>query len=807
MLRARRLLLGFVLIALAAGAVAGVTAHPALSRWTWDAAAALVAVVVARDLIAALRRGVLGVDVIALLAILGALALGQSLVGAIIALMVAGGAALEEFAAARARGALTALLARAPRIAHRQDGTGRDDGGQNGGGLSDIPVADIRPGDRLLVRAGEVVPVDGTLAGPATLDTAALTGEPLPVAAAAGAPVESGVINAGAPFTLAATATAEASTYAAVVRLVAAAERERPPLVRLADRWAAGFLALTLALAAGAWAVSGEAVRALAVLVVATPCPLILAAPVALIGGISRAAARGIVVKGGGALERLARARIGLFDKTGTLTSGTPRLVGVEALDGYDPDTVLRVAATLEQASGHGVAAAIVAAARGLDLPLGTPEEVAEIPGGGLSGTVEGIRVLVGSAGLLAAAGLVPPPPDAANGGAAARLAAAAAAAAWVALDGQIVGVLLLADPVRADAAGALRSLRAAGISRLVMVSGDREAAAARVGAALGLDAVHGGLSPGGKIAAVTAERARGPVLMVGDGINDAPALAAADIGIAMGARGAAAAAEAAEVVITVDRLDRVAEAVAIARRARTIALESIVAGMALSGIAMLAAAAGALPPVAGALLQEAIDVAVILNALRVLRGGIARPLADRAAVARLDTEHVALRDLLERMRHTATALDRTPVPPLDALRRIAASFQALLLPHQAAEEAGLYPALARALGGRDPLGTMTRMHAEIARAAERFTALVAGMDARAGKDASGGMDAGARMDAGADTAAEAREAQRLLHTLDALLELHLAAEEALLATAEEPPARRAARPRSAATPGTAHGG
>ncbi len=773
MLRARRLLLGFVLIALAAGAVAAATSHPESARWAWDAAAALVAAVVARDLVAALRRGALGVDVIALLAILGALALGQSLAGAIIALMVAGGAALEEFAAARARGELAALLARAPRIAHRQDGVT----------LADVAVADVRPGDRLLVKPGEVVPVDGTLAGPATLDTAALTGEPLPVAAAAGDPIASGVVNAGAPFMLDATATAEASTYAAVVRLVEAAERERPPLVRLADRWALGFLALTLALAAGAWAVSGDAVRALAVLVVATPCPLILAAPVALISGISRAAARGIVVKGGGALERLARAEIGLFDKTGTLTSGTPRLVRVEALDGFDPDEVLRLAAALEQASGHGVAVAIVAAARSLDLGLDAPEEVEEIPGGGLSGTVGGVRVTVGSAGLLAAAGLVPPPPEAADGGAAARLAAAAAAAAWVALDGRIAGVLLLADPVRAEAASALRALRTAGLVRLVMVSGDREEAAARVGAVLGLDAVHGGLSPAGKIAAVTAERTNGPVLMVGDGINDAPALAAADIGVAMGARGAAAAAEAAQVVITVDRLDRVAEAVAIARRARAIALQSIVAGMALSAAAMLAAAAGALSPVAGALLQEAIDIAVILNALRVLRGGIARPLADRGAVERLGTEHVALRDLLERMRHTAAALDRAATPPLPALRRIAASFEALLLPHQAAEEEALYPALARALGGRDPLGTMTRMHAEIAREAERFAALVAGMDA------------------GAGTVSEAREAQRLLHTLDALLELHLAAEEALLATAEEPPAGRAAAPGRAATP------
>ena len=763
--RLRRLLLGVVLIALAAGFAAGAAGVPTLTRWAWQAPAALVAVVVALDVAQALRRGVVGVDVIALLAILGALALGESLTSIIIALMVAGGAALEEFAEARARGELSALLAGAPRTAHRQDGAT----------LTDIPVAEIHPGDRLLVRPGETVPVDGILAEEATLDTAALTGEPVQVSAAPGDPVASGVVNAGAPFRLRATATAEASTYAAIVRLVAAAERERPPMVRLADRWALGFLGLTLTLAGGAWAVAGDPVRALAVLVVATPCPLILAAPVALVCGISRAARRGIVVKGGGALERLARVRVGLFDKTGTLTSGTPRLAGVEALAGNDPDEVLRMAAALEQVSGHVVARAIVAAAQGLGLHLEPPREVTEIAGGGLSGRIGAIQVVVGSSKLLAEAGLPPPGPDDADGGAAARLAEAAAAAAWVALDGRIAGVLLLADPVRAEAPRAIRALRAAGIERLVMLSGDRQDTVTRVGAALGLDAAMGGLSPAAKIAAVEAARAQGSTLMVGDGINDAPALAAADVGVAMGAHGAAAAAEAATVVITVDRLDRVAEAVGLARRARRIAMQSIVAGMTLSGAAMLVAAAGALPPIAGALLQEAIDVAVIVNALRVLRGDDGSPLADRAAVERLGSEHEALRALLERMRRSAERLARDPADPLPALRPIADAYDSLLLPHQQDEETHLYPALATALGGRDPLGTMTRMHAEIARTAERFRALVAGMACNGG------------------SVAESREAIRLLHAMDALLEMHLAAEEALLSAAEDPASNRVA--------------
>ena len=770
----RRLLVGAVALGLALGGLAVWRGHPGLAAYAWQVPTALVALVLAGDLLGALRRGILGVDAIALLAVLAALALGQGLAGAIVALMASGGAALEEFALGRARADLAALLARAPRIGHRMDGAG----------ISDIPIDDLRAGDRLLVRAGEIVPVDGVLEAPALLDTAALTGEAEPRPAAAGETIASGVVNAGQPFALIARATAASSTYAAIVRLVAAAERERPPMVRLADQFALGFLGVTLALAGAAWAVSGSPLRAFAVLVVATPCPLILAAPVALMAGISRAARRGIVVKGGGALERLARVRVGLFDKTGTLTAGSPRLLGVEAMPGFDPDLVLGRAGALEQASGHAVAGAILAAARALDQELPAPEAVVEIPGGGLSGIVAGMRVAVGSAAMLAEAGLLDPsrpgdparPPELAEG-AAARLAAAATAVAWVALDGKLAGALLLADPIRPETPRALAALRARGVTRLVMLSGDRAAAAARVGAALGLDAALGELSPAGKIAAVRAERAHGATVMVGDGINDAPALAAADLGIAMGARGAAAAAEAASVVITVDRLDRVAEAVGIARRARAIALQSILAGMGLSGIAMIAAALGALPPVAGALLQEAIDVAVILNALRVLGGGTGRPLPDRGAVARLDREHPGLRALLERMRHAAGALDRAAradPPALDAaaiapLRRIVVAFAEQLLPHQAAEEARLYPVLARALGGRDPVGTLSRMHDGIARDAAQLRDLVAGM----GPDGA--------------TPAEAREAVRLLHALEAMLELHLDAEEALVAAAEEP--------------------
>ena len=747
----RRLLLALVLLGLVTGFIIG--------HLAWDIPAGLVALVVLLDVIRGLRRGVLGVDIIALLALVGAIALSQDLTASIIALMVASGTALEEFATARARQELAALVGRTPRIAHRKM---NDD-------VTDVPVDAVQPDDLLLIKPGEIVPVDCIVSGEAaTLDESALTGEPLPVQRANGDPVRSGVVNAGGPFEVCATAAAADSTYAAVVRLVHVAERERPPLVRLADRWAFGFLAITLVLGGGAWWATGDVMRALAVLVVATPCPLILAAPIALICGVSRAARRGIIVKGGGALERLAQVRTVLFDKTGTLTTGTPRVSSVETLDERNANGVLRYAASLAQVSQHAVAVAIVAAARSLALPLAMPIQVTEIPGGGLTGLVGDVRIMLGSAGLLEAADM-PPPAE----GATARMAAAAASVAWVAIGGRVAGALLLADRIRPETPRALRSLRVAGVTRLVMLSGDRLAAAEAVASLLGLDAAYADLSPAGKIDLVREERARAPVVMVGDGINDAPALAAADVGIAMGARGAAAAAEAADIVLLVDRLDRIAEAIDIAKRARGIALQSILAGMALSGVAMVVAAAGYLPPVAGALLQEAIDVAVVLNALRVLAGAVQpAPLSDRHAVGRVVEEHMQLRALIDRIRRTADSIDQSAANPKSDLHTIIAELKALLLPHQVAEERTVFPDLARRLGGRDPLGTMTRMHEEIVHLTTRVTALVHGLS-----------------DSGLSDA-EARELRRLLYSLDAIIALHLATEEELLSQVEDLPLR-----------------
>jgi heavy metal translocating P-type ATPase len=583
-----------VLVAVVLGGALWLLGARYAADFAWGTAVVLalipLGISVARDL---LHRET-GVDLIALLAMAGSLILGQYLAGAVVGLMLSGGQALERYASSRARRELSALLARAPRVVHRYEA----------GILTSPGIADVRTGDMLLVKPGEVVPVDGVITSDiAVLDESALTGESRP---------------ADAPFDMRAISTAEQSTYAGIVRLVREAQSSKAPFVRLADRYAMWFLPLALGVAGLAWAISGNPVRALAVLVVATPCPLILAAPVAIVAGISRAANRGVIVKGGGALETLARARTLIFDKTGTLTAGSPAVTAVVTFATTSAEEVLRLAASLDQVSLHVFAGGIVAAARAKHLDLELPTEAREHGGKGIEGVVSGHHVALGQARWLAEGR---PLPDAAAG-LRGRIALEGAMAVFVAIDGTIAGALVMKDPVRTDTPDALRTLRLAGIERIVLLSGDRPEIARAVGDALGVDAVLSEHTPEQKVQSVMDERKRGVTVMVGDGVNDAPALAAADVGIAMGARGATASSEAADAVIVVDRLDRVAEAVLIARRARHIAVQSVLAGMALSGFGMILATFGLLPPVAGAIFQEAIDVAVIVNALRALRGG-----------------------------------------------------------------------------------------------------------------------------------------------------------------------------------------
>ena len=595
--------------------------------------------------IESLLRGRLGVDIIALLALVGAVAVGEYLAGAVISVMLASGRALEGWAAGQARSELQVLLERTPKSAHRyQDG-----------GLVTIALDQVVPGDLLLVASGEVVPVDGSLvSSSAVLDESALTGEPLPVEHVVGDRVRSGVVNAGGPMDLRAVTSAEDSTYAGVVRLVTEAEHSQAPVVRLADRYALGFLAVTLAVAGIAWA-AGGASRAVAVLVVATPCPLILAAPVALVSGLSRAAKRGVIVKGGAVLERLATCTTLLIDKTGTMTVGHPVLTGVVCAGSEPADRILQLAASLDQVSPHVLASAVVQSAFEQKCELSLPEGVEELAGQGIRGTVAGRQVAVGKASW---SGVTGTPKWARSARRKAHLDGALTV--FVGIDGVPAGVLVFDDPLRPDAARTLRSLRRSGIDRIVMVTGDRTEVAETVGAVIGVDEVLAERSPAEKLDVVKLETRRAPTMMVGDGINDAPALALADVGVALGARGATAASEAADVVLTVDRLDRLGEAAAIARRTRRIAIESMVAGMALSMAAMGVAAVGLLPAVWGAILQEVIDVAVILNALRALRGGVTEVRLgeeDTLLTQRFQEEHLAIRNDINRLHEVADAL------------------------------------------------------------------------------------------------------------------------------------------------------
>ena len=599
------ILLAIALLGLGSGTVLHLTATGGADiAWALGTGPVLLGLLI--QIGSALRRGDAGLDIVAALSMSAALVFGEPLAGNVVALMFAGGQLLETFAAGRARREMTALLGRVARTAMRHAGDG----------LEEVDITAIVPGDRLLIRHGEVLPVDGVVtASKAVLDMSALTGEPMPVELLPGAEALSGATLVGAPFDLIASRPAAQSTYAGIVRLVEAAQESKAPMARLADRYALGFLALTVTLAGAAWAISMDPLRALAVLVVATPCPLILAVPVAIISGMSRTARLGVLVKNGGMLEALAQVDTAILDKTGTLTIGVPAVTAIRPMPGITEDDVLYRAASLDQASSHGVADALIQAAAARNLILSAPSGAVEMAGEGLAGQIDGRQTALG--GLNYVGGLL-------TQGSFAQLASGIpidAMTVAVAVEGRPFGLIVLRDQLRADAHHSLAALRAAGIGRIVLASGDRQDIARAIGAELGVDAAIGEMKPADKLALLQGEKAAaGTVMMVGDGVNDAPALAAADVGVAMGARGAAASSEAAGVVLLVDALAPLAQAITIARRTRRIALQSVFVGLGLSLAAMLAAALGYLPPVQGALLQEAIDVAVILNALRALR-------------------------------------------------------------------------------------------------------------------------------------------------------------------------------------------
>jgi heavy metal translocating P-type ATPase len=745
----RRQLILFVAstLLLLGGGVAWLIDLPTVAALCWDVGTVAGLVASVAWTAGAVRRRQPTVDIIAVLALAGALAIDEPFAGAMVTVMLASGQLLEARAAARARRELSLLLELAPRTAHRRTASG----------VVDVAVDEITRGDLVLVGSGEVVPVDGRLVTEALLDEAAMTGEPLPVERGPGEEVRSGVVNAGAPLDLVATATSAESTYAGLVRLVEQAQARSAPFVRTADRLAVYFVPLTLLLAIGAWVASADPVRAVAVLVVATPCPLLLAAPIAFMSGLSQAARRGVVVKGGGALERLAVGRVMLFDKTGTLTAGRPAVANVVTANSeIDPDDLLRLAASLDQVSPHVLATAIVTAAVNRGLGLQMPEDVVEEHGYGVRGRVGTHEVQLGKASWI-----VPGDPPAWVRQVRRRADLDGSVTVFAAVDGAPAGAFLLEDSIRPDAPRMVRALRAAGISRIVLVTGDRADIAETVGRIVGVDAVLADRDPAEKLAAIQAERRSADTIMVGDGVNDAPALAAADVGVALAARGATASSEAADVVLTVDRIDALADAILIAQRSKRIALQAVVVGMGLSLAAMAAAAAGQLPPAVGAVLQEGIDVLAIGIALQAVLPGkvhtVTVDASDLAHARRLKVQHDATLAVVEQIRTVADGLS-TQSRDLASTRALMGRLEAELLPHERADEEVLVPLVARALGTTAATAGLSRTHAEIEHQIGRLRRLL------------GDLHADVRPE-------DVIELRRLLYGLYAVLRLHNAME------------------------------
>ena len=551
----------------------------------------------------AMLRGNFAQDVVAMLAVVTAVLTREYFAGLVIVIMQTGGEALEDFSLARASSSLDALLARAPRTAFRKIGEN----------LTETPVEDVQVGEVLTVRPGDLIPVDGSLLSNfAQVDESALTGEPLAPSKQKSERLLSGSVNIGGPFDMVAERRSEDSQYSRIVQLVKRAQEERPPLQRLADRYAVWFTPLTLAMCAVGWALTHNFATVLAVLVVATPCPLILAVPVAVISAINRAAAEGIITKGGAAMEHIGRAKVVVFDKTGTLTTGTPQLSEVVALNHMDSDEVLRLAASAEQLSTHALAReATLAGIKRLG-SLELPSEFKETPGRGVQARVQGKKVLVGSRHLIEEE--LPKHGTLLEG-------VDGALEAYVAIDDRVRGLLRFRDTVRAGAVEMVPRLKSMGVAKIVMLTGDNEQNARHVGEVLGIEDVRANLLPEEKVQAVRELGKGGAVtVMVGDGINDAPALATATVGVAMGAHGTGISAEAAQMVLLVDEISKVADAVSIGKRMLRVAKQSIYAGIGVSFILMVVAVFGKIVPVTGALLQEALDVAVILNALRARR-------------------------------------------------------------------------------------------------------------------------------------------------------------------------------------------
>jgi len=567
--------------------------------------ALVVATMKAWGMVRAMVAGHIGLDVLAVTAIVATVAVGEFWASLVIVLMLAGGEALEDYAEGRAERELSSILEHVPQVAHRVT---------SDGSIDDIPVDSVDVGDRLVVRPSEIVPVDGSLTSAgASFDESSLTGESLPSEKVAGDAVMSGSINGSGAIHIVATARAADSQFQRIVQLVREAKGSKAPLVRLADRYAVPFTLVAYAIAGIAWWLSGDSTRFAEVLVVATPCPLLIGAPVAFMAGMSSAAQSGIVIKNAGTLERLARAKTVAMDKTGTLTHGMPRVVEIRPVS-LSADALLALVGSAEQYSSHVLAGALRNAVAERGLGLSEVTDAHEVATHGVAATIDGTDVFVGKPKYVATIATGVPPLEVGPG----------EAAIYVAIDGAFAGAIIVRDEIRPDAAATLAALRRLGIHKVMMLTGDIQPVADHVGRELGIDDVRAECLPEDKVAAVRDATPR-PIIMVGDGVNDAPVLAVSDVGIAMGAKGSTSAAESADIVIVLDDVSRVARAVSIGQRTVAIALQSIWLGIGFSLVLMVLASFGWLPAIVGAALQEVVDLVSILGALRAVHAGRAK--------------------------------------------------------------------------------------------------------------------------------------------------------------------------------------
>ncbi len=588
----------FALVGFVAGSVMHIH-NPVEGRMIWMVTLVIGGLPVVWRTLKGMLKGEFASDVVAMLAIVTAVVMREYFAGVIVLMMQTGGEALETYSLRRASSSLDALLARAPRIAHRRTGNQ----------LADIDVGEVAVGDILVVRPGDLLPVDGTLASPhAEVDESALTGEPMGRPKEQGDRLLSGSLNTGDVFELRASKPASESQYSKIVDLVRQAQEEKPPIQRLADTYAVWFTPITLIICGVGWAITGHLSTILCVLVVATPCPLILAVPVAVISGINRAARDGIIVKGGAAIEQIARAQAFVFDKTGTLTYGSPVVSQIVAFEGFGEEQVLSAAGSAEQLSSHILGKTLTATAVSAGHALTIPVNFREIPGRGVEADVNGSHIRIGSPRYMAES----------TGHAVAIPQATGSLTTYVAIGNQPAGAILFEDQLRPGVREMLARLHSMGVKRTVMLTGDKAEHARKIAKEAGLDSVEAELLPEDKVANVTAlKKHYSPLVMVGDGINDAPALAIATVGIAMGAHGSGISAEAADMVLLVDDVHMVGEAMWIGQRMLKIAKQSIYIGLGVSFALMILAAFGKIPAPTGALLQEILDAAVILNALR----------------------------------------------------------------------------------------------------------------------------------------------------------------------------------------------